>query len=180
MVLCLSVLSSGASVWIVAHGGRFDSTLVPTETESGRALALMQHDLQQRPLAFHLIFGHSTLPATDPVVRDEVASAVAPLRKHPRVLAVRTAWDVVPPDPNRLSRDGRLTLVTVELRGHSTAVESMVFAAAGADAYAELRPLVRSDSLRVTATGALALQRRALRARRRTARAGLSDDDELV
>src|SRR5262245_28710722 len=157
MVLGLSVLSSGASLWIVTHGGRFDSTLVPTETESGRALALMQRDLQQRPLGFHLIFGHSTLPATDPVVRDEVARALVPLRRHPRVLAVRTAWDVVPPDRNRLSRDGRLTLVTVELRGHSTAVESMVFAAAGADAYAELRPLVRSDSLRVIATGALAL-----------------------
>jgi RND superfamily putative drug exporter len=33
----------------------------------------------------------------------------------------------------------------------------MVFAAAGAEAYAELRPLVRSDTLTVTATGALAL-----------------------
>ena len=32
-----------------------------------------------------------------------------------------------------------------------------MFAAAGAEAYAELRPLVRSDTLTVTATGALAL-----------------------
>ena len=157
IVLGLSVLSSGASLWIVGHGGRFDSTAVPTETESGRALALMQRDLQQRPLGFHLIFGHPTLPATDPVVRGEVDRALAALRRHPQVLAVRTAWDVVPPDRNRLSRDGRLTRVTVELRGHATAVESMMFAAAGADAYAELRPLVRSDTLTVTATGALAL-----------------------
>jgi uncharacterized membrane protein YdfJ with MMPL/SSD domain len=157
IVLGLSVLSSGVSLWIVGHGGRFDSTLVPTETESGRALALMQRDLQQRPLGFHLIFGHPTLPVTDPVVRDEVDRALAALRKHPLVLAVRTAWDADPPDRNRLSRDGRFTRVTVELRGHATAVESMVFAAAGAEAYAELRPLVRSDTLTVTATGALAL-----------------------
>src|SRR5262249_35756337 len=135
MVLGLSVLSSGASLWIVTHGGRFDSTLVPTETESGRALTLMQRDLQQRPLGFHLIFGHSTLPARARAVRDGVARPLALLRRHPRVLAARPAWDVAPPARNRLSRDGRLTLVTVELRGHSTAVESMVFAAVGADAY---------------------------------------------
>src|SRR5207244_7577442 len=157
IILGPSVRSSFSSLWFVVHGVPFDISLVPTETESGRALAIMQRDLQQRPLGFHLIFGHPTLPATDPAVRGEVDRARAALAGHPRVLAVHTAWDDGPPDRDRLSRDGRLTRVTVELRGHATAVESMVFAAAGAEAYAELRPLVRSDTLAVTATGALAL-----------------------
>jgi RND superfamily putative drug exporter len=141
----------------MAHGGRFDSALVPTETESGQSLLLMQRDLPARPLAFHLIFWHPTRPATDPSVRAGVLSALAPLRDHPRVAAVRTAWDVSPVDPARVSRDGRYTRASVELRGQGSAVESMVFAAAGGEAYAELRPLVRSDELMVVAAGALAL-----------------------
>jgi putative drug exporter of the RND superfamily len=164
------VLSSGVSLWLMAHGGRFDSTLVPTETESGQALLLMQRDLPARPLAFHLIFRHSTRPATDPTVRAAVLSALAPLREHPRVAAVRTAWDVAPVDPERMSRDGRDTRASVELRGHSSAVESMVFAAAGAEAYAELRPLVRSDELTVVAAGALALHHDFIETTRRDVR----------
>ena len=51
-VLILSVLSSGASLWLMRHGGRFDTAFVPTETESGQALMLMNRDLPQRLLAF--------------------------------------------------------------------------------------------------------------------------------
>jgi RND superfamily putative drug exporter len=157
IILALSVLSSGLSLWLMRHGGRFDSTLVPKETESGQALDLMQRDLPGRPLAFHLVFRHPTLPASHRTVRDEVLRVLAPLRDHPRVAAVRTAWDTSPSDPERMSRDGRYTRASVELKGHSSAVESMVFAAEGAEAYAELRPLVRSDVLTVVAQGALAL-----------------------
>jgi RND superfamily putative drug exporter len=142
---------------LTGHGGRFDSTLVPTETESGQALNLMQRDLPARPLAFQLILRHPTLPASHPTVRAEVLRALAPLRDHPRVAAVRTAWDISPVDPDRVSRDGRYTRASVELRGYNSAVESMVFAAQGGEAYAELRPLVRSDVLAVVAAGALAL-----------------------
>jgi len=151
------MLSSGVSLWLMGHGGRFDSTLIPTETESGQALNLMQRDLPARPLAFHLIFRHPTLPASNPTVRAEVLRALAPLRDDPRVAAVRTAWDMSPVDPERLSRDGRYTRASVELRGYSSAVESMVFAAEGSEAYTALRPLVRSDVLAVVAAGALAL-----------------------
>ena len=50
------------------HGGRFDTAFVPTETESGQALMLMNRDLPQRPLAFHLVFG-SQDPARRPIRR---------------------------------------------------------------------------------------------------------------
>ena len=156
-VLILSVLSSGASLWLMYHGGRFDTAFVPTETESGRALMLMNRDLPQRPLAFHLVFGSERLPVTDPAFRAEVERALAPLQKDPRVAAVRTGWNANPPEPDRFSRDGHHTRVSVELKGHTAAVESMVFVADGAETYAALRPLVRSDVLRVTSTGALAL-----------------------
>src|SRR2546428_7003516 len=116
----------------------------------------MQHNLPARPLAFHLIFRHPTLPAWHPTVRAEVLKSLAPLRDHPRVAAVRTAWDISPVDPERVSRDGRYTRASVELRGYSSAVESMVFASEGGEAYAQLRPLVRSDLLAVVAAGARA------------------------
>jgi len=141
----------------MSAGGRFDTAFVPANTESGRALLLMQRDLPQRPLAFHLVFGHATLPATDPAFRAEVERALAPLQNDARVTAVRTPWNVSPPEPERFSRDGRHTRVSVELKGHTAAVESMVFVADGAQTYADLRPRVRSDVLTVTAAGALAL-----------------------
>ena len=153
----MSILSSGISLWLTGHGGRFDSTLVPIETESGQALNLMQRDLPARPLAFHLIFHHPTLPASHPTVRAEILLALAPLRDHPRVSAIRTAWDTSPIDRDRMSRDEHYTRASVELRGYSSAVESMVFAAEGSEAYSALRPLVRSDVLTVVAAGALAL-----------------------
>ena len=84
---------------MTGQGGRFDSTLVPIETESGQALNLMQRDLPARPLAFHLIFRHPTLPASHSIVRAEVLRALAPLRDHPRVSAIRTVWDVSSVDP---------------------------------------------------------------------------------
>jgi RND superfamily putative drug exporter len=156
-VLILSVLSSGASLWLMGHGGRFDTAFVPTETESGRALLLMQRELYQRPLAFHLVFGHASRRVTEPAFRAEVERALAPLLNDPRVAAIRTGWNVSPAEPDRFSRDGRHTRVSVELKGHTAAVESMVFVAEGEEVYAGLRGLVRSDVLTVTSAGALAL-----------------------
>jgi RND superfamily putative drug exporter len=103
------------------------------------------------------VFWHQTLPASDPQVRDEVLRTLAPLRDDPRIAAVRTAWDDASLGTERISRDGRYTRVSVELHARGSAVDSMVFAADGAEAYAALRPLVRSEVLNVVATGSLAL-----------------------
>src|SRR5262245_4356144 len=156
-VLALSVLSSASSLWFMGHGGGFDSGLLLEGTESSRALTLMERELSKRPLAFDLIFSHPTLTAGDAPFRGEVERAVAPLRDHPRVAAVRTAWDGGPSSGERISRSGHHTRVTVELRDHAAAVDSIIFAAAGDQAYAALRPLVRSDVLIVRAAGAVAL-----------------------
>ena len=119
-VLILSVLSSGTSLWLVSHGGRFDSAPSSSpSTESGRALALMNRDLPQRPLAFRPHLRPPDAAGHRPGLPAEVERALAPLRGHPRVAAVRTAWDVRPPEPERLSRDGHHTRVSVELTGHT-------------------------------------------------------------
>jgi uncharacterized membrane protein YdfJ with MMPL/SSD domain len=157
VVLVLSLLSSSTSLWLMWQGGRFESGLTLTGTESSRALDLMERALPKRPLAFDLILGNATLSASEPRFRLEVERALAPLRGHPRVRAVHTAWDAAPGAAERNSRDGRHTRVTVELSGHAAAVDSIIFAAAGAEAYAELRPLVQSDTLTVTAAGAVVL-----------------------
>jgi RND superfamily putative drug exporter len=156
-VLVVSVVSSAVSLWLIGHAGGASNMLIPRETESGRAIELMHRELPGRPPTFHLLFWHPTLPASHPEVRAELLRALAPLRDDQRVTAVRTAWDTRHPDPDRISRDGRYTRVSVELRGRGSAVDSMVFAAEGADDFAALRPLVRTDVLNVVATGALAL-----------------------
>ena len=92
-LLLLSILSSGASLWVIAQGSRFDTAFVPGDTESGRALALLHSDLPRRPLAFDLVFGHPTLPATTRAFQAEVERAVAPLRGDRRVAHIRMAWD---------------------------------------------------------------------------------------
>ena len=108
----------------------------------------MERALPKRPLAFDLILGHSTLSASDPALspRGGTRAGAAP-RPSAECAAVHTAWDAAPAAAERISRDGRHTRVTVELSGHAAARDSMIFAAAGAEAYAELRPLVHSDAL---------------------------------
>jgi hypothetical protein len=43
---------------VIGQGSRFDGALIPSDTESGRAPALLHRDLPRRPLAFDLVFGH--------------------------------------------------------------------------------------------------------------------------
>jgi RND superfamily putative drug exporter len=156
-VLVASVLPSIASLAVIRHGGHFDNRMVPAGTESGRALDLLQAELPGRAPSFALVFSHPTLSATDPGFRAEVEQAVAPLRADPRVAALRTAYDAAPPDPSRLGRDGRHTLVTVELRGAAAPVQSVLYTSEVADAYPELRAAVRSDVLTVLPAGMIPL-----------------------
>ena len=169
-VLGLSIVSSGLSLWLISRGGSPGNTLVPRETESGRALELMRQQLPGRPLTFQLVFSHPALPASHPDVRAEVLRALTPLHHDPRVAAVRTAWNDAAPGSAMISRDGRYTRAVVELRARGSAVESMVFAAEGGDAFAALRPRVRSDVLSVVAAGALALHHEFTEATRRDVR----------
>src|SRR5207245_1416342 len=78
--------------------------------------------------SFSLILRSQTRKVLDPAFREEVERALAPLRRDPRVARVRTAYDPPGPVPAAVplvSRDGRSTLVTVELRGTAAGFASL-------------------------------------------------------
>ena len=161
-VLTLSALSLGAFLWMIHAGGRLDPPDIPAETESGRARRLIGRELPGEPPSFSLIFSSPTVSARAPAFRADVERALAPLRSDPRVARVHTAYDG-PPGSGRaeavplVSRDGRRTLVTVELHGTAAGFASFEFSALPPDLYPSLRALVRSETLEVVSVGNVAL-----------------------
>jgi uncharacterized membrane protein YdfJ with MMPL/SSD domain len=161
-VLTVSALSLLASLGIIVAGGSLDPPDVPAETESGRARRLIERELPGQPPSFSLIFGSPSLSSSDPAFRAEVERAVAPLRRDSRVARVRTIYDETggsgPSGSGPLvSRDGRRTLVVVELHGKAAGFASLEFSGLPPDLYPALRALVRSDTLEVVAVGNVAL-----------------------
>jgi uncharacterized membrane protein YdfJ with MMPL/SSD domain len=159
-VLALSGLALLASLWVIHVGGRLDPPDIPAETESGRARRLLEKELPTQPSSFSLIFSSSTRQALDPAFRDEVERALAPLRRDPRVARVHTAYDPPGPLPAAaplISRDGRRTLVQVELKGAGAGFASLEFSGLPPDLYPSLRKLVRAETLEVVSVGNVAL-----------------------
>jgi putative drug exporter of the RND superfamily len=117
----------------------------------------MDRELPGRPPAIGFVFSHPTRRATDTAFREAVERALAPLKSDKRVARIRTAWDSKPPDPSRLSLDGRRTWVVVELSGRAPAFASMTFGGLPPELYAAIRSQVRSDTLEVLATGPAAM-----------------------
>ena len=123
---------------------------VPGNTESGRALDLTKRELPRTLPSFGLIFRSPSLRATDPAFQAEVERAVTPLRNDPHVANVRTAYDAAVADSRSISRDGRSTIATVELKDDSA--DDTVLAM---DIYPPLRAKVQSDTLEVISFGAV-------------------------
>ena len=160
-VLVASALSLVVSVGVIVAGGRLDPPDVPAETESGRARRLIERDLPGQPPTFSLIFSSATLAARDPAFRSEVEQALAPLRRDARVARVRTVYDAPgerqsAPAP-LVSRDGRRTLVVVELHGKASGFASLEFSGLPPDLYPALRATVRAPTLEVVSVGNIAL-----------------------
>jgi len=153
----LSVLSLAPAAAVLARGAALEAGTVLTTSESARAAALIARELPGQPVSFDLILSSSTLRATDAEFRAEVERALAPLRADTRVARIRTAYDVEPPDPARLSRDGRRTRALVELKQRASGPTSLEFSAIPPEVYASLRSLVRSTTLEVVAAGNVAL-----------------------
>src|SRR5215470_9316008 len=153
-VLLLSALSLAAAGWTIQRGGLLDPPDVRMETESGRALRLIERELPGQPPSFTLIFSSPTLRTTDPAFRAEVESALAPLVRDPRVARIRTAYDGV---PDGVSRDGRRVLAIVEFQGRATGFSSLEFSGLSPGLYPALRGLVQSRTLEVLAAGNVAL-----------------------
>jgi len=159
-VLALSALALCASLWVSHVGGQLDPPDIPADTESGRARRLLEKELRGQPASFSLIFSSETRPVLDPAFREEVERALAPLRRDPRVARLRTAYDLPGPVPAAVplvSRDGRRTLVMVELRGTASGYASLEFSGLPPDLYPALRGLVHSETLDVVSVGNVAL-----------------------
>ena len=149
-VLIISVLTLAPAALLTIRGGYLDSVIIPANTTSSRALDLIKKELPPTPPSFGLIFQSQSLRATNPIFKAEVERAVAPLRNDPQVASVRTAYDADAADPTLFSRDGRGIIAEVELKD-LTANQTVL----AMDVYPRLRAKVLSDTLEVTAFGAL-------------------------
>ncbi|TMC75064.1 MAG: MMPL family transporter [Chloroflexi bacterium] len=149
-VLAVSGLLLVASAFIVAQGGKLQSGGFIETSESGRASRLIERELPRAGGGtFTLLFSSDTLGATSSDFRSAVDRAIAPLRADPRVATIVTPYDGTAPDPTQLiSKDGHAAAVDVAVKDDL---------ATARDYYPELRALVRSDTLRVQATGVLAI-----------------------
>jgi RND superfamily putative drug exporter len=151
LVLIASILSIAAVVYSMGYGGRLGTGefSAPAGTESGRVEELLDEEVDKAPPSFMLVFGSEDEKATDPAFRDQVGRAVEPLREDGRVTSVRTAYESGATDEAMISRNGRYSLVVVELEEGSFAELQ--------DAYADLRQEVRPGPLEVVATGEIPL-----------------------
>jgi putative drug exporter of the RND superfamily len=150
-VLVASILSIAAVVYSMGYGGRLGTGefSAPAGTESGRVEELLDEEVDKAPPSFMLVFGSEDEKATDPAFRDQVERAVDPLREDERVTGVRTAYEDGATDEAMISRNGRYSLVVVDLEEGNFAELQ--------DAYADVRREVRPGPLEVVATGEIPL-----------------------
>src|SRR5213594_5188788 len=149
-VLGVSGLLLAGSALVAAQGGKLESGGLIETSESGQASRLIQHELPRSGgSTFTLVFASDTLDAKSPEFRAAVEEAIAPLRTDPRVATIVTPYHGNAPDPTLyVARDARAVAVDVATKDEL---------AVARDYYADLRGKVRSERLRVQATGLLAI-----------------------
>ena len=149
-VLAVSAMMLVGSIVALGHGGTLKNS-GGNNTESGRALTLMQNQLPQSGAgsSFTLVFGSNTMGATDPAFEQAMLSALQPLRVDARVKGIETPYDGLPDLAKALtSTDGHHAMALVSLRDdYATARQS----------YPQLRAEVTSDQLRIYGTGNVAI-----------------------
>ncbi len=137
------------AAYFAGLGGELGAADFSEQTEAGRARKLLEEQLPESPPSFTFVLSSSSLRATDPAFRSAVEEALRPVRNHPSVAGVRTAYDSPQPNASLLSRDGRRTLAIVEMKGTYDDAE---------EAYPALRDRVTSPTLELLATGGIPLQ----------------------
>jgi RND superfamily putative drug exporter len=156
-VLFLSLVPLAPAAWLLRAETALEPTVRPPSIEAVRAVDLMDRELPGQPPTIGFILSHPTQRVDDPAFRAAVERALAPLRDDKRVARIRTAWDRVPPEAARISRDGHRTHAVVELKGRAPAFASMTFGAMQPGLYEAIRGQVRSDTLDVVAVGVAAM-----------------------
>ncbi|MGI8912765.1 MAG: MMPL family transporter [Chloroflexota bacterium] len=121
----------------------------PKGTQADQALTLLQNELPSTSgSSFTVVFGSSTLLATDPGFARAVQATLAGLHADPRVKAIQTPYDSTPPTAAWLSGDGHHALAVVSLKDNFDTARSY---------YEAIRARIHSDQLTVEATDSLAI-----------------------
>src|SRR5438105_2177061 len=95
-VLGVSAVMLASSIVALLNGGTLKNS-GGRNTESGRALALMQDQLPQNGAgsSFVLVFGSDSMAVTDPSFKQAMVSALQPLKADARVKTVETPFGVL-------------------------------------------------------------------------------------
>src|SRR6266581_3335959 len=152
-MLVFSAVLLGLSIGGVVTGGTLAGNgNFGAELPAGKASKLIQQEMRPNQATsagseMTLLFGSSTLVATDDAFKSALEQAVAQMQTDPRVTSVYTPYTV--PDPsNLMSRDQHHALVEVQLRDKSSDA---------AKYYHELLAMVHPGPLTVVATGQVPL-----------------------
>ena len=151
IVLVISIAMLVASGYIASRGGKLESGGSAQTAESGRASTLIERELPRAGgSTFTLIFSSETLTSwKSEEFQSAVTAALAPLRADSRIDTIATPYDSA----------GQVALVSKDQHaiGVDVAVKDTIDVAR--DYYPDLRGKVSSDTLKVQATGVLAISR---------------------
>src|SRR2546430_7212130 len=149
-VLGVSAVMLAGSIVALFDGGTLKNS-GGQNTESGRALALMQDQLPQNGAgsSFVLVFGSDSMAVGDPAFKQAMLTALQPLKADPRVKTVETPFDLPAEQARAMtSTDGHHAFAQVSLKDDYPSARQY---------YAQLRAEVRSDRLQVLGTGNVAI-----------------------
>src|SRR2546425_8628762 len=145
-VLGVSAILLTASIVALLNGGTLKNS-GGNNTESGRAVALIQNQLPQNGAgsSFLLMFGSQTMGVQDPAFKAAVVTALQPLKDDARVKSVETPFDVPAEQARAMtSTDGHHVYALVTLQDDYATARGY---------YTQLRAKVHSDQLQVLGTG---------------------------
>lgn len=149
-MLGISGLLLAGSIVALLNGGTTKNS-GGGNTESGRAVALMQSQLPQNGAgsSFVLILGSHTMPVQDPAFKSAVLTALQPLQDDARVKSIETPFDVPVEQARAMtSTDGHHVFALVTLKDDYATARQY---------YTQLRAKVHSDQLQVLGTGNVAI-----------------------
>src|SRR2546428_9141106 len=149
-VLGVSAVMLAGSLVALFNGGTLKNS-GGRDTESGRALALMQDQLPQNGAgsSFVLVFGSDSLAVSDPGFKQAMLTALEPLKSDTRVKTVDTPFDVPAEQARAMtSTDGHHAFAQVSLKDDYPSARLY---------YSQLRAEVQSDRLAVLGTGNVAV-----------------------
>ena len=149
-VLAVSGILLAGSILALFNGGTLKNS-GGGNTESGRAVALMQDQLPQNGAgaSFVLVFGTQAMGIADPAFKAAVLAALQPLQDDSRVKSIETPYDVTTEQARAMtSTDGHHVFALVTLKDDYGTARRY---------YPQLRDKVHSDQLQVLGTGNVAI-----------------------